>query len=93
MGMPRCCRTGSDASRVRQIIGNLLSNAIKYTDTGVITLRARSDATDGSTEAQHLFIEVQDSGPGIPPDKQSFICDEFAATRGRQACGRSRTGD
>jgi len=93
MGMPRCCRTGSDASRVRQIIGNLLSNAIKYTDTGVITLRARSDATDGSTEAQHLFIEVQDSGPGIPPDKQSFIFDEFAATRGRQACGRSRTGD
>lgn len=71
-------RVETDASRVRQIIGNLLSNAIKYTDTGVITLRARSDATDHSTEPRHLFIEVQDTGPGIPLDKQSFIFDEFA---------------
>jgi len=71
-------RVETDPSRVRQIIGNLLSNAIKYTDAGVVTLRARSDATDGPAEAQHLFIEVQDTGPGIPLDKQSFIFDEFA---------------
>lgn len=75
---PELPRVETDASRVRQIIGNLLSNAIKYTDSGVVTLRARPDATDSPTDARHLFIEVQDTGPGIPLDKQSFIFDEFA---------------
>jgi signal transduction histidine kinase len=68
----------TDPSRVRQIVGNLLSNAIKYTDTGVVTLRARADAAGPSNEAADLLIEVQDTGPGIPLDKQSFIFDEFA---------------
>jgi signal transduction histidine kinase len=83
---PALPRVDTDQSRVRQIIGNLLSNAIKYTDTGVVTLRARSDAGDPPDQATHLFIEVQDTGPGIPPDKQDFIFDEFARlTDGRHA--------
>jgi signal transduction histidine kinase len=71
-------RVDTDPSRLRQIIGNLLSNAIKYTDSGVVTLRARCDASDSPNEAAHLLIEVQDTGPGIPLDKQGFIFDEFA---------------
>jgi len=71
-------RVDTDPSRVRQIIGNLLSNAIKYTDSGTVTLRARAQAAAPPDEATHLLVEVQDTGPGIPPDKQGFIFDEFA---------------
>jgi len=70
----------TDPRRVRQILGNLLSNAVKYTPAGG---RVRvSLATDpaspqlGGTPA--VAIAVSDTGPGIPPDAQERIFEEFA---------------
>lgn len=68
----------TDPSRARQIIGNLLSNAIKYTDSGTVTLRARSEAADAPSDRSAVLIEVVDTGPGIPLEDQDFIFDEFA---------------
>jgi signal transduction histidine kinase len=71
-------RVDTDPSRVRQIVGNLVSNAIKYTDRGMVTLRAYFENVDSVNAGPHLHIEVQDTGPGIPADKQRLIFDEFA---------------
>jgi signal transduction histidine kinase len=78
-GLPR---VETDPARLQQIIGNLLSNAIKYTSSGSVTLRARSDVAESSLTAGHVFIDIEDTGPGIPPDKQAFIFDEFARLDG-----------
>jgi signal transduction histidine kinase len=68
----------TDPSRVRQIVANLVSNAIKYTSSGGVTLRACSDASTGDGETTRVFIEIIDTGPGVPSDKFGFIFEEFA---------------
>lgn len=60
----------SDARLLRQIIQNLISNAIRYTAKGGVLVSARR-------RGQMISIEVWDSGPGIPEDKQDFIFEEF----------------
>jgi signal transduction histidine kinase len=76
-----------DEERLEQIVGNLLSNAIKYTATGSITLRARSYAGDHPADASHVFVEVEDTGPGIPVEKHEIIFEEFARLAGGSHSG------
>jgi two-component system, NarL family, sensor histidine kinase BarA len=77
----------TDGGRLRQILFNLLSNAVKFTpEHGVIWVRARC-APDGG-----VAVEVQDTGPGIPPEKQDIIFDKFrqidqSATREHHGTG------
>jgi two-component system phosphate regulon sensor histidine kinase PhoR len=57
--------------RLRQMVGNLISNAVKYTPKGgQIWVRARS-------EANMLILQVQDTGPGIPPNEQPYVFNKF----------------
>lgn len=60
----------SDARLLRQIIQNLVSNAIRYTTRGGVLIGARR-------RGNAISVEVWDSGPGIPVDKQDFIFEEF----------------
>jgi signal transduction histidine kinase len=63
--------------RLRQVLSNLLSNAVKFSPEGSeITLRLHD-------EPDQLVIEVMDEGPGIPPEDQPFIFEDFY--RGREA--------
>ncbi len=69
-------RLHGDDSRLRQILINLIGNAIKFTKAGGITVRVRSArAGNGATS---LRIEVEDTGIGIPADKQEQIFERFA---------------
>ena len=69
----------TDQARVRQIAANLVSNAIKYTEHGTITLRTRRHPTTGLDASESwAALEVEDSGIGIPADKQEFIFEEFS---------------
>jgi len=61
-----------DRVRVKQVLLNLISNAVKFTDQGWITLRARQFPERGYAE-----VEVQDTGVGIPPEKQKRLFEEF----------------
>lgn len=66
----------SDDDRIRQILGNLLSNAIKYTENGgrVIVRTEQRPNKVGDC----CVLEVEDTGIGIPEDKQHLLFEEFA---------------
>ncbi len=66
----------SDASRLRQILVNLLANAVKFTTRGEVVLRVSTDAAvNGNLE---LRFEVQDTGPGISPDRLDRLFKPFS---------------
>lgn len=71
----------ADAARVRQIVGNLVTNAIKYTKAGGVTLRVRPDpdgAPGARGDGKWLRVDVEDTGPGIPEERQAALFDEFS---------------
>ena len=80
----------TDKVRVEQIIKNLISNAIKFTEPGgIVSLTFREAAQDIVfnnisllSEKNILAIQVQDSGIGIPQDKQSLIFESFKQADG-----------
>ena len=59
-----------DPLRLQQVLDNLLDNALKFTDHGQIELRV----TDASP---FIRIEIQDSGRGIPLDRQQDVFKRF----------------
>ncbi|MEO5361540.1 MAG: ATP-binding protein [Nitrospirota bacterium] len=68
-----------DKGKVRQVIDNLISNAIDSMEyTGVINITTGVSAKD---DKQYAFIQVADSGSGIPPDKLKMIFEPFFSTK------------
>ncbi len=60
-----------DEDRVNEVLGNLLSNAFKFTDRGgCVTFAIRS-------EADRVYMQVRDTGAGIPAPQLQFIFDKF----------------
>jgi PAS domain S-box-containing protein len=64
-----------DPVRLNQIILNLISNAIKFTKNGFIKIIAETKPLND--DQIELTIHVQDSGIGIPTDKQESIFEAF----------------
>lgn len=61
----------TDRIKVRQILLNLLSNAAKFTNDGDITVRTTVAADD------HIVLEVEDTGLGVPESARERIFDAF----------------
>ncbi len=69
-----------DAGRLRQILTNLVGNAIKFTHQGEIVIRAEKlEETD--THAR-IHFSVQDTGIGIPFERQPAVFDRFTQADG-----------
>jgi signal transduction histidine kinase len=65
----------ADERKLRQVVFNLLSNAVKFTPAeGRIDVSAR--LSDGVVE-----VAVADSGPGIAPEDQGLVFEEFGQAR------------
>lgn len=60
---------------IRRVLSNLLDNAIKFTPRGGKIEVWSSYAPAGSRES--VWIGVSDSGPGIPPEKQTALFEKF----------------
>ena len=67
-----------DHGRVRQILLNLVSNAVKFTEEGHVLVSVEHTPRAGGETLSALFqVEVQDTGIGIPPDRQELIFEDF----------------
>jgi signal transduction histidine kinase/DNA-binding response OmpR family regulator/HPt (histidine-containing phosphotransfer) domain-containing protein len=69
-----------DPLRVRQILINLVSNAVKFTDTGHVVARVRLLAEE--MDAVAIQFCVEDTGIGIPREKQEMLFSEFQQADG-----------
>jgi PAS domain S-box-containing protein len=76
-----------DASRLRQILTILVGNAVKFTRTGSVLIAVELEPK--MTEFSHQFagqererltlrFSVQDTGIGIPPEKQKYLFQAFS---------------
>ena len=66
--------------RVRQIVTNLVANAVKFTERGHVLVSVREETrNDGCTM---LHFAVNDTGIGIPPEKQRTIFEAFSQADG-----------
>jgi len=64
-----------DPVRVKQVLINLIGNAVKFTDSGRVSVKACSkNLRNGQVE---LKFEIEDTGLGIPPNRQQAIFDQF----------------
>jgi signal transduction histidine kinase len=63
-----------DERRIRQVVFNLLSNAVKFTPPGG-SVDVASARLDGEVR-----VSVADTGPGIAPEDQERIFEEFQQT-------------
>lgn len=62
----------SDPTLLHRILLNLISNGLRYTGHGGVLVGCRH-----SRGGSHLWIEVWDTGVGIPPEHQQDIFREF----------------
>ncbi|MEQ1885431.1 MAG: ATP-binding protein [Bryobacteraceae bacterium] len=73
-------RLWGDEARLRQILTNLVDNAIKFTEQGGISLRLTClGSVNGVSK---LYCAVEDTGIGIPREKQERIFDNFEQADG-----------
>ncbi|WP_417460126.1 ATP-binding protein [Kordiimonas sp.] len=68
-------RIFGDELRLRQILINLGSNSIKFTNSGSVVIRLHPKPFP--TGQAGWVLEVQDTGIGIPEEKQSTLFDRF----------------
>lgn len=60
----------SDPLLLRRVLQNFLANAIRYTRHGGVLLGVRR-------QGQALLVGVHDTGPGIAPEQQAVVFEEF----------------
>ncbi len=65
-----------DKYRIQRILINLVSNAIKFTQEGFVRIKIES-LTKMSKKEVILKILIEDSGIGIPEEKQNALFEKF----------------
>ena len=70
-----------DRGKLRQILINLVGNAVKFTGAGHVILRM-------TAQHQRLWIQVEDTGPGIRPEEMERLFDAFVQSEAGRASKR-----
>ena len=84
-------RVRGDAQHLRQAVVNLAGNAVKFTERGRVSvdLRIGPDPEGGGLWAE---LTVEDSGPGIAPDRLEAIFDPFVQAHADVSLGGTGLG-
>jgi len=69
-----------DLAALETLLDNLVDNALRYIHEGHVTVRARR-------EGAGALLEVEDSGPGIPPGERARVFDRFYRGEGAPTGG------
>ena len=69
-----------DPARLRQILVNLVGNAIKFTHHGEIVIQA--EPIDEHENSVDIYFSVEDTGIGIPKERQALIFERFTQADG-----------
>jgi PAS domain S-box-containing protein len=64
----------TDFFRTQQVLDNLISNALKFTRKGKVEVRVSLGLKSSVPE---VLFEVEDTGPGIPDEKQQLIFERY----------------
>ncbi len=68
-------RALADPMLVERVLRNLIANAVKYTRSGGVLVTCRLRGAGGPSPKWR--VEIWDTGPGIAPDEQERVFDEF----------------
>jgi two-component system, sensor histidine kinase len=79
----------ADPALLWRVLSNLVSNAVRYTTQGTVLLAVRRDTSLGKPGWR---FEVRDSGPGIAPEHQQLIFEEFYQLHNPQRDAKSGLG-
>jgi len=80
---PEQGRIRGDAGILEELLNELLSNALKYTPKGgsvqaqLLLRSGQPRPEEGKQQHPHLWVEISDTGIGIPQDAYSQIFTEF----------------
>ena len=74
----------TDRLRLKQVVLNLGRNSLKFVESGYVRLRAQ--VVDGMVE-----VSIEDSGPGIPPEKRNLLFNKFQESLDSLSQGTVRT--
>lgn len=99
----KCSEIITDINKLNSILSNLVNNAIKYTDNGFVVVGCslvpkRNDFEQSSIhsenelEKENILFFVEDTGIGIPVERQEAIFERFIQaeiydTQARQGAG------
>ncbi|MEW6739531.1 MAG: HAMP domain-containing sensor histidine kinase [Nitrospirota bacterium] len=70
----------TDIEKLEKIIRNIISNSLKFTEKGGVWI-------DYGTEESDFYIEIRDSGRGIPENEMPHIFDRFYRIEGSRTAG------
>ncbi len=79
-------KLSGDPQRLHQIVVNLVSNALKFTEQGKVGVKIYN------YDPERWAIDVSDTGPGIPPEAQTYIFEAFRQVEGDQVNSHSGFG-
>ena len=68
----------ADEFRIEQVVANLLTNALRYGGGGPVRIGLAAEGT-------HAVVSVKDQGPGIAPDDQERIFEQFERAEATRA--------
>lgn len=71
-----------DASALQEVLDNLIDNALRYAGAG-----ARTTVSVLPQPDEGVVLQVEDSGPGVPPEALERLGERFFRVAGTQAPG------
>jgi len=75
------CEIPGHEDALATMVSNLVENAIKYTDIdGTVRVHLRHSG-------ERVLLEIEDSGPGIPPPERERVFDRFYRRSGNTTSG------